>query len=211
MSRSEEAYRSAMADTVLNGKKIPILTLDHKWHKLFTQTEPTKRIKRHEEELNELIKRRGKANTEIKEIQRLKKKLMQEIMENADSASSGNDLRAIKKTQENTRLLGECNEKIAAYEDELLALPREIDRVNKELTMETMEICYEKLRENEREIAEITKWAARVKEELKERLVQKQEKEQMNQELYSYMHDVFGMDVINLFDRQYKNQNQDKK
>ena len=192
---------------MLAGKKIPILTLDHKWHKLFSQTEPSRRIKRLEEELNELVKRRGKANTEIKEIKRLKKKLMQEIMENAEGASSGNDARAIRKAQENTRLLGECNEKIASYEDELIGLPGEIDRVNKELTMETMAVCYEKLKENEKEIEEITKWAERVKEELKEKLVAKQEKEQMNQDLYSYMHDVFGMDVINLFDRQYKNQN----
>lgn len=200
MAKTEEIHKSVLAD-----KKIPVLTLDNKWHKLFTKTEPSRKLKRHEEELNELIKRRGKANTEIKQIKKLKKKLMQEIIENAEEASSGNDMRAIKKTEENTRLLGECNEKINAYEDELIVLPGEIDRVNKELALETMEICYFSLKENEKEIEEITRWVSRIKEELKQKLVTKQEKEIANQELYSYMHDIFGMDVINLFDMQYKN------
>ncbi|MDE5909245.1 MAG: hypothetical protein K2H52_10975 [Lachnospiraceae bacterium] len=199
MSRSDDIYKPALAN-----KKIPILTLDNKWHKLFTQAEPNKRLKRREEELNELLKRQGKATTEIKEIKKLKRRLMQEIMENASEASSGNDARARKKTDESKRLMGECNEKIAGYEDELLELPRQIDKVNKELMLMTMEICYDRLKENERDIEEITKWVAQVKEELKEKLILKQEKETVNQELYSYMHDIFGADVINMFDTKYK-------
>ena len=198
MSRSDEIYKPA-----LESKRIPILTLDHKWHKLFTQAEPNKRLKRREEELNELVKRQGKANTEIKEIKKLKRKLMQGIMENASEASSGKDDRARRKTDESKRLIGECNEKIADYEDELIELPRQIDKVNKELMLMTMEICYDRLKENERDIEEITKWVAQVKEELKQKLITKQEKELVNQELYSYMHDIFGADVINLFDMEY--------
>ena len=76
MSRSDDIYKPALAS-----KKIPILTLDNKWHKLFTQAEPNKRLKKREEELNELLKKQGKANTEIKEIKKLKRRLMQGIME----------------------------------------------------------------------------------------------------------------------------------
>ena len=204
MSRSDDIYKPALAS-----KKIPILTLDNKWHKLFTQAEPNKRLKKREEELNELLKKQGKANTEIKEIKKLKRRLMQGIMENASEASSGNDARARKKTDESKRLMGECNQKIAVYEDELLELPRQIDKVNKELMLMTMEICYDRLKENERDIEEITKWVAQVKEELKEKLILKQEKETVNQELYSYMLDIFGADVINLFDTKYKIENPD--
>lgn len=202
MSRKEDIYKPA-----LMGKKIPILTLDNKWHRLFTQTEPDKHIKQLEEELNELIKRQGKANTDIREIKNLKKKLLQEIMEYAEDASAGNAT-AMKKTEENSRLVNECNEKIEQYEDELIELPREIDKVNKELMLSTMEICYERLKQNEAEIEETSKWIAQVRVELKKRLIRKQEQEMMNHELYSYMHDIFGADVINLFDMKYK---QDKK
>ena len=41
MSRSDDVFRPALA-----GRKIPILTLDGKWHQLFNQTQPDKRIRR---------------------------------------------------------------------------------------------------------------------------------------------------------------------
>ena len=34
MERTDEVFQAALED-----KKIPILTLDHKWHQLFTQQE----------------------------------------------------------------------------------------------------------------------------------------------------------------------------
>lgn len=205
MSRSEDVFRPALA-----GRKIPILTLDGKWHQLFNQTQPDKRIKRLEEKLNDLLKRQGKANTEIKDIKRLKKRLMQEIIDHAQESSTGRDERALKKADENKRLINDCNEKIREYEDELFELPREIDKVNMELMLATMDICYHRLKTNEREIEEIADWVSRIREELKEKLVCKQEMEQMNQELYSYMHDIFGANVIDIFDMKYKKENSKK-
>ncbi len=202
MSRSDDVSRPALA-----GRKIPILTLDGKWHQLFNQTQPDKRIKRLEEKLNDLLKRQGKANTEIKDIKRLKKRLMQEIIDHAQESSTGRDERALKKADENKRLINDCNEKIREYEDELFELPREIDKVNMELMLATMDICYHRLKTNEREIEEIADWVSRIREELKEKLVCKQEMEQMNQELYSYMHDIFGANVIDIFDMKYKKEN----
>ena len=71
----------------------------------------------------------------------------------------------------------------------------------------TMDICYNRLKENEREIEEIADWVSEIRTELKEKLVHKQEMEQMNQELYSYMHDIFGANVIDIFDMKYKKDN----
>jgi len=201
MSRSDDVYRPALA-----GRKIPILTLDSKWHQLFNQARPDKRLKRLEEKLNELLKRQGKANTEIKDIKRLKKRLMKEILDNAE-ASTGNDVRAERKADENKRLINECNEKIREYEDELFELPREIDKANTELMLATMDICYNRIKDNEREIEEITQWVSQIRTELKEKLVRKQEMEQMDQELYSYMHDIFGANVIDIFDMKYHKDN----
>ena len=202
MARKDDVFKAA-----LSGKRIPVLTLDGKWHQLFTQAKPDRRIRRLEEKLNDLLKRQGKANTEVKEIRKLKKRLMQEIVENAQEASVENDGKAQKKAEDNKRLIGDCNKKIDAYEDELLSLPREIDDVNMDVMLATMDVCYDRLKANEAEITEIARWAAQVKEELKEKLVRKQEMESMNQGLYSYMHDIFGADVIDIFDLKYKKDN----
>ena len=200
MSRKDEIYSPALKE-----KKIPILTLDNKWHRLFTQTNPNKTILRLEEELNDLLKKQGKATTESKDIKRLKKKLMQEIVENAEGTAEGNNQKALKKMEDNKRLINECNERLTMYEDQLIELPGEIDRVNRELMLQTMDICYDTLKTNETEIEETVKWVAAIRVELKKRLIRKQEMEQMNQELYSYMHDIFGAEVIEIFDMKYGN------
>ncbi len=198
MSKIDEVFKPA-----LSSKKIPVLTLDNKWHQLFTKTDPDRELKRLETRLNDLLKKQGKANTDIKELKKLKKKLMDEIMQLADEASNGGDKAAEKKLQSNKELINECNEKTKEYEDELLELPGEIDRVNKELMLKTMEICYDTLKRNKAEIDETSKWISGVRVELKKRLVRKQEQEQMNQDIYTYMHNIFGPDVIDMFDLEY--------
>ena len=201
MSRTDEVFKPA-----LNGRKIPVLTLDNKWHQLFTKAEPDRELKRLENELNTLLKKQGKANTEIKELKKLKNRLMGEIVHLVDEATGGKDKNAEKKLEENTKLINECNEKTQEYEDQLMELPREIDRVNKELMIKTMEICYDTLKRNKEEIDETSKWISFVRVELKKRLIRKQEQEQMNQDIYTYMHNVFGPDVIDMFDLEYLNQ-----
>ena len=198
MGRVEDKYRPALA-----GKKVPIVTLDHKWHQLFTRLEKNHLITEKEKELNELLRRQGKCNTETKSIKKIKKKLMDEIvslMEKQDAAS-------IKKTEDNKRLINECNEKIEQYQDELLDLPKQINEVNIDLMVETMRICYENMHSNEQYISEISKWIAEVRVELKKNVVRKQEMEVANQEIYSFMHDIFGSDVIDLFDMKYNPEN----
>ncbi len=195
--------------SVLTGRNIPILTLDNKWHQLFTQTNPDKEILRLEESLNDLLRKQGKGNNDIKEIKRLKKRLMDEIMENADDASHGRDKQAESKQEQNKRLINECNEKIEECEDLLIELPREINSVNQALMKKTMEVCSETLKRNQQEIEETGRWIARIRVELKKRLIRKQEQEQMNQELYAYMHDIFGPEVIDIFDMEYMKEEND--
>ena len=192
MSRSEEVYKPALA-----GKKIPVLTLDHKWHRLFTQIDTNSEIKTYENELNELLKRQGKINTETKEIKKLKSKLMEEIRSSSMEGDSED------KIEENKKLIDECNEKLEAYQDEGLDLPAQINEVNKKLMLATMEVCYDDIKTGTEEINEISQWIDEIRVELKKKVIRKQEKQQRIQDLYSYMHDIFGADVIELFDMQY--------
>lgn len=196
MSNKKKAYTTA-----LEGKKIPILTLDHKWHQIFQHTEATPEIKRLEKELNERIQRQGKLTTESKEIKKLKKRLMDEIVSQMDSISEKEpDKKTRKKMDDNTRLINECNEKLEAYEDELFELPREIEQINYQLMLQTMEACYDELKDGAAELEEIDQWITQMRRELKKKLVRKREKEVLTQQIYSYMHDIFGAEVIEIFD-----------
>lgn len=200
MARSENAFREALA-----GKKIPLLTLDNKWHQLFTQaqTEIPAEVRRGEEKLNELIRRQGKLNTESKEIRKLKKRLMSEIMELADSAGGNPGAAEEKKMEDKRRLISECNEKLEDYARELKLLPEEIDKINYRLMLITMDICYQRIVENTKEIDGIDEWVKGIRVEIKKKLIRKGESEKTVFDLYSYMHDIFGAEVIEIFDMKY--------
>lgn len=202
MKRKGDKNKQEVFAHALEGKHIPILTLDNKWYRLLT-AETRMSVSGVEKKLNDLLKRQGKLNTESKEIKRLKKKLMNEILELVNETEESPNAECEKKIEQNKRLVEECNEKLEAYQDELKDLPREIDALNLQLMLRTMECCYDIMQDNAEEIRKISDWVEEIRELLKQRLVQKQEMEARNQAIYSYMHDLFGAEVIDIFDMQY--------
>ena len=198
MSRSDEVFKPAISD-----KKIPILTLDHNWHKLFSQAHITPEIEALEKQVNDLLKKQGKNTTEQKKVKALKKKLMDEIVELAALYDETGKEAVQKKISERKRLVEECNEKMDELQDEALDLPHELNKVNMELMLKTMEACYQRLEENTKEIQEYEEWIKNIRIELKKNIIRKQEKEIDTYELYTYMHNIFGAEVINIFDMHY--------
>ena len=199
MAQDNDLFRTA-----LEGKKIPILTLDHKLHKLFTQTGDNDEIHALETVVNDLLKRQGKLNTEIKSQNLFKKKLMSEIvaiMELPDSPDKN------KKMEENKRLIEEANEKMDLCHDELAELPEQIEEANYKLMLATMNVCYSRIKQNTQDIENINQWIQNFRVQLKRQVLLKQQKEIWNDELYSYMHDIFGPDVIEMFDLKYNPKN----
>ena len=159
MPQEDEFFKEALI-----GKKIPILTLDNQWHKLFTQTGENDEIHDLEDKLNEILKRQGKLNTEIKSLSAYKKKVLQEIvniMELPDSVSKE------KKMSENKRIIEETNQQIEEYNDELLELPKQIDEANFNLMLATMRVCYARIQQNVSDIDEINQWVTSFRVKLK--------------------------------------------
>ncbi len=184
----EESFKEAIRHA-----KIPILVLDQKWHRLFAISGKPEEVKNLEVELNELLQLQGKLNNEQRELKKLKNRLMNNIVSNMENAGDGS-------METDKRLIDETNEKIKQNEDELLDLPNRIKETDGVLMMATMRFCYAKLRTNAKEASEIADWIKNVRIELKKNIIKKQNREINNKEIYSYMHDIFGKDVLNLFD-----------
>ncbi|GFH95850.1 hypothetical protein IMSAGC003_02401 [Lachnospiraceae bacterium] len=195
--------KSDIYEQALAGKRVPVLTLDNNWYKLFTDLAELPRIQEKEKQLNELVQRQGQLNVDSKNIKKLKKKLMDEIVPMANELGQKYSKSLEKKLDDHKRLIEECNEKLEEYQDELMDLPRQIEQVNHALMLLTMSYCYESMQENTRQIVEIAQWVKNIRIELKKNLVRKQEMEYQNRQIYSYMHDLFGAEVIDLFDMQY--------
>ena len=200
MAKDENKYSDALI-----GKDIPILSKDEKWQQLFMLSPKTDRINELEAELNKLVDKQEKTREKIKDIKRLKKKLLGEIVVLRDDA--GKNPKQRKKIEaeidDHTRLIRECNEKIEGCEDEMLGLPREIYQADYKLMVETMSIFYRIMHENTMEINVIDEWISKVRVQLKKNIIRMQEKEIENFNVYSYMHNIFGPEVIDLFDLKY--------
>lgn len=188
-----QAFTEALAKA-----KIPILVLDQKWHRLFALDGKPERVEELESQLKEILERQGRLNQELKELKKVKSSLMQNIVEHMDAEDD--EQQHNRQMDENKRLIEEVKDKIAANEDALLDIPKEIQTCNDALMMETMTFCYDRLRTNYKEAEEIAEWIKKVRVELKKNIIRKQNREINNKEIYAYMHDIFGKDIINLFD-----------
>ena len=193
-NKSKEDFKEAV-----KGKHIPILTLDNKWHELFAINKKTPEVVELEEKVNELLKRQGFLTSEIKNLKKVKADLCKDIVQNMELTEESKS----NKLNKNQELIKEINEKIEAYDDELLDIPALLKEANEELMIATMDICYHRLYDNSRIIIEISEWIRKVRVELKNRIVNKKAKEIENQHAYTYMHNIFGHEVIDIFDLKY--------
>ncbi len=198
MSKSDEKLKNA-----LKGKRVPLLTLDNRWHRLFKYVGESFEMSELEEELNSNMKERARLQEELKDLKTLKTSLMNEIVANMDGLGDSTKKLAQKKVNDSKKLLEEVNDRIDEDEEELDDLPDEIDDINRQLMFYTMQKCYEVLHDNTIEIEELTEWINEMRVELKRRILKKQNLEVINVELYSYMQDIFGPSVMDIFDISY--------
>lgn len=198
--KDEESFRLA-----LQNQKVPILVLDPKWHRLFAIHGKTEEIMTLEKELTGYLSKQGQTNQDLKDLKNLKNTLLTNIVQNMAGANEENaDALQAKKLEENRRLIDEINEKMEVCEDLLLEFPHQIKETNEKLMLASMDYCYEKMRLNSQEATEIAEWIKQIRVELKKNIIKKQNREINSREIYAFMHDIFGAQVIDLFDMEYE-------
>ncbi len=183
----------------LEHKKLPLLVLDQKWHRLFAIHGKTDEIRNAETELNNLLARQGKLNSDLKDYKKVKNQLMDEIVQNMEG-SDGNASDKEKVRDKDKRMIDELNERIDVAEAELLELPQKMKQVNENLMILSMEYFYAKIKINTQESKEIEEWINQVRIDLKKNIIKKQNRDINNREIYAYLHDICGPQVLDLFD-----------
>ena len=178
---------------------IPILTLDERWYHLITDKLKTDEIRYWEKRLNELLKKQGQVNNDIKEVKKIKKQLIQDVVDNMQDED--NDPKKAKVMEQNQRLIQEAKDKINSLEDEALDIPRDIVDANRNLLIETVKVCYNKINSNKEDLEVLDKWINATRVKLKKNILIKQDKEEANNLMYSSMHDILGADVMKELDR----------
>lgn len=185
----------------IDSKKVPILPLDNRWHQLFPENNKPARIKKLEKEVMDLIKRESNVNHELAKLVKAKKKLMNGIVNNMEeSAQNDEEKLRQKKLDASQKLILDINRKTEELEDEKYSLPYKLIQANEELLIESIEICYNRISNNQEKLSLLNEWIDRTRQELKKNVVIRQELTDMNHDIYSYMHDMFGPRFMEVFD-----------
>ncbi len=198
-------------ENVIDMKKVPILPLDNRWHQLFPDNSKPSRIKKLEKEVMDIVKRESSVSQEMKKLVGLKKKLMKEIVSNMEETDEENEKIRQKKLETSQKLILDINNKNTSLENEKYELPYRLFKANEELLLESIDICYENIQNNERQIAALTEWIERTRLELKKNVVIRQDKMESNDNVYSYMHDMLGPRFMEIFDNGHKYDPEKKK
>lgn len=196
---------------IIKNKKFPILTLDSRWHELFPDELKSSRIKELEQKVNQLLKKQGKMVNDIKDMKKLKKSLLSDIVTNMETANDLHSKSREKRVERNKRFIYELNNKIDRSSERLSELPYKIKEANEELLLESLKNCYERLNNNHKELENISKWIKKTRDELKTKILAKNDIEADINKIYTYMHDVLGSDIIEIFDLKHNPINPDKR
>lgn len=194
-SMKKNTTENIPVEELLKGKKIPILVLDQRWHKLFPGGEKPAEIQALEKELNELLKEQGKRVNTIKGLKTGKKKLMDAIV------SGMNEENSDKKKEKQQKLLLETKERIETESERLLDLPYEIKNANERLLVTGIRYCYDKWKNRSEELADLSDEIDIMREQLKAKVAYKVDLEESIDSTYSLMHAILGREVMNLFDK----------
>jgi DNA repair exonuclease SbcCD ATPase subunit len=179
----------------LRGKNVPILVLDQRWHTLFPKGEKPSDVRSLEDQVSDLLKRQGFLVNDLKDLKKTKRKLMAGIVSRMSDVEN-----ADKKKKNQQRLLVEMQERIKEESDELMELPRRIQKANEELLIVGAVYCFEKLENGDRELDELNRDIVQLTGELKEKTAYKEDLEESMDSAYALMHGILGHDVMNVYD-----------
>jgi len=175
-----------------------IVVLDQTWHKLFKNNK-TFKMTQLEKKLNKLLQEQGKVNTDYEGYKKLKKKMMADIV--TSMGDEGPVAEAKKKKK--GKYIKDINRKFDHYEELKSTLPSQIEAVNNELLTESMIVCYKELMTSKASSEALKDVIITMKDALKEKVGQREDLEQSMNDLYTYMHDIAGFEVIEALDKHY--------
>ncbi len=194
----------------LQSKNVPLLILDEKWLEIFPEHLQNITIRGMVSELNALLKKQGKQNDDIKGLRRYKSQMMQEIVQymGADETAVGRLKQ--RKLDKNQKKILELNEQLKETEDSLSDMPYRIRQANAQLMLESTRVCYDRFRVNKGKMQELEDEISSLREKLRLRVLEKQEREMQDEKMYAYLHSLLGVQLMEELDRTLAPGNEDE-
>lgn len=193
IDREEEEFLNRF-----RGIEAPILILDERWLRIFPEAYKTPEIKRVERELREAFKYQARLTSDMEDAEHKKKQLMDRIIRFMNVAQVSES--EAKKQEKSQEYIKDINEQLSGMEMEYENMPDRIKELNEELLVESLRVCYRRMKDNKDQLATQKQLVMEARELLKERTDRQKELRKENERIFSFMHRVFGSRIIEIFD-----------
>lgn len=186
-------------ENIIKKNRIPILTRDKEWNKVFEEYMNRSMDSMHKE-LEKLIEEERSYHVRLKSYQEQKRMLMNKIIHFSDLINSQNNEDALLELENTKEELDKINAEIDEIFIILETYPKRIEKINYQLLKESVAIAYKKIvDENSRLVAVDNEI-----EDLRERLgILRDEKEELEKKieyLYSFLHSIIGHEEMEKLD-----------
>ncbi|WIV13451.1 hypothetical protein [Proteiniborus sp. MB09-C3] len=185
---------------IIAKNKIPILTKDAAWLKLFGDA-GDKLINNARKELENLLEKQQLTDRQLKEKSREKKRIMNKIIMLSDEINNN-------QLSGGTDLLGEYQQEIHTLNDEIDNLtfelemfPKEIKEANLNLIKATIKLAYKQLTEWEGSLEPINLEIEDFRNRLRELIEKKNDYEEKINTTYRFLHGMLGSKEMEKLDK----------
>lgn len=197
--RRRKKNEKAKKKEVIVRDDVPIITLDNSWHQLMEAIK-TPQVEKLENKLNDLLKEQGQLNTDYIEYTRMKKDMLDKILELTHQAFDLKSEEAIKEMEKQEKMILKINEKVEKIEIRLDELPEEIKQTNHALVSVSVEICYGQINESRAKSRELDQEIQIMRSSLMKKTEIKKSCDQVANQTYRYLHQLVGAEFINKLD-----------
>ena len=187
---------------ILRRNRISFLTLDERWNSLFVDIEKTPVIQKHEEHINNLLKKQAKLTNESKEIYTEKKRLLDRIMSLTTEAFDREDENARKEIDVCEMRVHEINQRGPEIEEELTGLVHEVKNANMELLENAVSHIYDGILKSQHRVAELETHIMELREHIQNSIEEREKVLESYNEAYQLLHGLLGAEQMEELDRQ---------
>ncbi|CAH2215001.1 coiled-coil domain-containing protein [Tepidibacter aestuarii] len=180
-----------LIEKIVKKNKVPILTQYEPFKELI-KMETNESISRKVKELNDLIKERKAMEKQLLDMQGKKPKLMAKIIYISNELNENKNIKAEQELDKLKQEMEEINNSIDMIFEKLEDRPILIKEKNLELLRETVKHSYEKINKGESNLSEVNAKVAKLRKELDDLRVQKEDIEETVNSTYHFIHAILG-------------------
>jgi len=189
-------------DNIVRRNKIPTLIYVPEWIQLFSGNK-SRSMQKIIARLEALIARNKECDSELYNLEKRKKMVMNKILYLSKDINENNDKTALSKMEEAEKEIKEINRKIPVLLEELESIPKQINDMNTQLLKETIKRAYELINESRSESEKCQEQVNDIRQKLAELIQKKADMEERVNKLYLFIHGMIGADEMESLDESF--------